>query len=69
MGGPASPRVEACVAVAGRLVAQVVDEPGEAVDRTQVRAREARCKHRRDGEVLAGGSLVDAGDGELGGVE
>ena len=48
------------VAVPGSLVAEVVDEPGEPVERAEMRACEAGREQRYDGEVLARGTRVDA---------
>ena len=61
--------VEQRVAVAGRLVAEIVHEPSEPVDGTKVRTGEARRQEGDDREVLTGSPLVDPGRGELGSVE
>ncbi len=55
--------------VALRIVPEHVDEPCEAVDRTQVRPCPARRQQRRHGEVLAGRLRVDLRERELGRVE
>ena len=71
-GGPSSSRSSSsrrALALAGRLVAEVVDEPREPVDGTEVRPGGARRQEGDDREVLAGGPRVDAGGGELGSVE
>jgi len=52
--------VEEHHAVPMRLVAEVVDEAGEAVDRPQVRPRVPRRKHRYDRKILAAGPGIDA---------
>ena len=47
--------------IAGDLVADLVDEASEAVDRGQVRSRRAAEEQRRDAEVLARGQRQDRG--------
>ena len=52
--------VEEHHAISMRLVAEIVHEPGEAVDRPQVRPRVPRREYRDDREVLPARPSVDA---------
>ncbi len=62
-------RVEERLPIACRLVPERVDEPGEAVDGTEVRTGGARREQRHDREVLAAGARVDPLERELGRLE
>src|SRR5581483_12029882 len=70
LGGPAGVgeielllgAVEQREAVAGRRVAELVDEAREAVDRREAEATPLAQHERRDGEVLARRALPDVAD-------
>lgn len=59
LGGQPQPHGVRTTAVGQVPVADVVDEPGEAVDRHQVGAPGTGYEEGRDGEVLAGRLVED----------